>query len=93
MVAKADSKQLETIRDGDVQPRRLEQIGGCDCLFLQFEDELERILERRRRGRGVQYLVRWKGYGREDDEWLPGAECADLEALDVFLHENALPEE
>ena len=35
------------------------------------EHVIERILDKRRQGRGWQYLVRWKGYGPGDDEWLP----------------------
>ncbi|PSR72503.1 hypothetical protein PHLCEN_2v11626 [Hermanssonia centrifuga] len=52
---------------------------------------VERILDRRRRGRGWQYLVHWKGFGPEHDEWLPGSRVDKLEALDTFLRENALP--
>ena len=35
------------------------------------EHVIERIIDERKRGRGVQYLVQWKGYGPGDDEWLP----------------------
>ncbi|PSR79777.1 hypothetical protein PHLCEN_2v6895 [Hermanssonia centrifuga] len=52
---------------------------------------VERILDRRRRGRGWQYLVHWKGFGPEHDEWLPGSRVDNLQALDVYLRENALP--
>jgi len=39
---------------------------------------VEQILNSRRRGKGIQFLVRWQGYGPEDDTWetlsnLPGA--------------------
>ncbi|KAJ3480303.1 hypothetical protein NLI96_g8442 [Meripilus lineatus] len=49
------------------------------------EWEVECILDRRRRGAGYQYLVRWKGWGPDADSWLPGKEVAELEALDMFL--------
>jgi hypothetical protein len=40
------------------------------------------ILDCHPRGRGSQFLVRWKGYGHEDDEWLAGRLLEDCEALD-----------
>ncbi|PIL28861.1 hypothetical protein GSI_08907 [Ganoderma sinense ZZ0214-1] len=57
----------------------------------QEEWLVESILDRRRRGRGFQYLVRWAGYGPEADLWLPGKEVEDLEALDRFEAENPNP--
>ncbi|RXW17191.1 hypothetical protein EST38_g8660 [Candolleomyces aberdarensis] len=45
---------------------------------------IDRIIDSRRRGRGWRYLVRWRGYGPEDDEWLPGKELEDCEALDIW---------
>lgn len=60
----------------------------------QDEWEIERLLQKRRirRGRGwsVQYLVRWKDCGPEDDMWLAEAEllrnAADL--VEAFSREN-----
>ncbi|PIL33966.1 hypothetical protein GSI_03674 [Ganoderma sinense ZZ0214-1] len=54
----------------------------------QEEWLIESILDRCRRGRSFQYLVRWAGYGPEADLWLPGKEVEDLEALDRFEAEN-----
>jgi hypothetical protein len=48
------------------------------------EHEIERIIDSRPRGRGYQFLVRWKGYGPEDDEWLAARLLEDCEALDVW---------
>ena len=33
------------------------------------EYEVEEILDSRRRGAGVQYRVKWKGYGLEEASW------------------------
>jgi hypothetical protein len=38
----------------------------------------------------MQYLVRWRGYGPEDDRWLPGWELDDCEALDLWLAQKEL---
>jgi hypothetical protein len=42
---------------------------------------IEKILDKRPRGRGHQYLVRWLAYGPEHDLWLPQSELIDTEAL------------
>jgi hypothetical protein len=49
---------------------------------------IDKIVDARRRGRGVQYLVRYDGYGREHDEWRPGSEMEETDALDVWEAEN-----
>ena len=49
------------------------------------EHVIERIIDERRQGRGMQYLVRWKGYGPGDDEWLPRREVEETIALDEWL--------
>ena len=51
----------------------------------QEEHVIERILDERRRGRGWQFLVRWKGYGPGDDEWLPRRDLEETVALDEWL--------
>ena len=52
------------------------------------EWRVEKIVDVRKQGKGYQYLVRYVGYGPEDDRWLPGAEVQDLEALEKWLEEN-----
>lgn len=48
------------------------------------EWEIEHILDRRPRGRGFQYLVRWRGYGPQTDVWLAGSEVEGSDALQEF---------
>jgi ''chromo'' (CHRromatin Organisation MOdifier) domain. len=49
------------------------------------EYTIEKIIDERRHGRGFQYLVRWVGYGPEEDCWLPRQELEDCQALDGWL--------
>src|SRR6202041_2078405 len=37
------------------------------------EYEVEEILEEKKRGKGSSYLVKWKGYGHEENTWEPKA--------------------
>jgi hypothetical protein len=47
---------------------------------------IDRIIDERTHGRGCQYLVRWRGWGPEEDRRLPGHELTDTEALDNWLY-------
>ena len=49
------------------------------------EYAIEKIIDKRRHGRGYQYLVCWAGHGPEEDHWLPRCELEECEALDVWL--------
>lgn len=46
---------------------------------------VERILDEKRGRRGKEFLVRYRGYGAEEDRWLPLRDVDELEALDVWL--------
>lgn len=49
------------------------------------EFEVEEILDKRRRGRGVQYLVKWKGYPDYEASWEPLRNLTNaLEAIEEF---------
>jgi hypothetical protein len=43
---------------------------------------INKIVDACRHGRGVQYLVRYEGYGKEHNKWRPGSEMADTDTLD-----------
>ena len=68
--------------------RALEEPGPLVTTEGEREWFVEQVLDRRRRGRGYQYLVRWRGYGPEQDTWLPGRDVANLEALEVWARDN-----
>lgn len=69
--------------DADLFPQRTHpQPGPVVTQDGIAEWEIDRIIDERPRGRGKQYLVRWKDYGRDSDSWLPGRELEECEALD-----------
>ena len=61
------------------QPGPVVMEDGCE------EWLINQILDECVCGRGCQYLVRWQGWGAEEDRWLPGCELEDTEALDDWL--------
>ena len=49
--------------------------------------EVEEILDSRKVGRGVQYLVKWEGYGQNENSWEPSRNVDEAtEALEEFHH-------
>ena len=68
--------------------RELSRDGPVLLANGQEEHVIERILDERRHGRGWQYLVRWKGYGPGDDEWMPRREIEETIALDEWLRKK-----
>lgn len=50
----------------------------------QVETFIEKIVDEKKIGRGKRYLVRWLGFGADEDEWLPRRDLEDCEALDAW---------
>ena len=51
------------------------------------EYNVEEVLAARKRGRGVQYLVKWEDYGHEENTWEPHRNLENAqEALVDFYH-------
>jgi len=49
------------------------------------EQYIDKILDMRHCEQGYQYLVHWRGFRQEHNEWLPGSELEDCEVLNIWL--------
>eukprot|EP00762_Andalucia_godoyi_P006148 ANDGO_01702.mRNA.1 hypothetical protein ABB37_10147 len=61
------------------------EISGVDNDTYEVEKIVDHRVPASKKKRDYTFQVRWKGYGQEDDSWLPFEEVKDLEALDVYL--------
>ena len=68
----------ELFPDHALHPPDPVTINGCEEFFI------EKIVDQRHRGQGLQYQVRWQGEGLEGNKWLPARELEDCEALDKW---------
>ena len=47
---------------------------------------MEKIIDHKSTGHSTfKYLIRWTGYGPEDDIWISARDLKDNKALDVYL--------
>ena len=53
------------------------------------EHEIEQILDSRRSRNTIKYLVSWKGFPREENEWIPTKDLVNTtEVIKVFYKQN-----
>lgn len=75
--------------DENYPDRAFEEPGPVLTEDGQLEHVIDRIIDQRRRGRGMQYLVHWRGYPDSHDEWIAGSLLQDNAALDVWEQEHS----
>ena len=52
---------------------------------------VEKIIDHKSLGHGnYKFLVRWAGFGPQDDLWIAGRDLEDIEALDIYLVSHVL---
>ena len=57
------------IRNSPYSPNQAKPLP--EIIDSKEEYEVEKILDKRTKYRHAEYLVKWKGYGNEDNMWLP----------------------
>ena len=63
-----------------------------DMIDGQEEQEIEAILDERRKGRGrkLQYLIKWKGFPSSENEWVAKEDMHADELINQFHHTSRL---
>lgn len=71
--------------DSDLFPSR--ELERPPAILENGEEEwfVERIIDERRGRSGLEYLVRFRGYGADEDRWMRRVEVDELQALDEWL--------
>ncbi|KAF7771107.1 hypothetical protein Agabi119p4_7081 [Agaricus bisporus var. burnettii] len=70
---------LTKVRDPEFDSQKKPTPPPPDIINEEEEYEVEEIRGHRRKGRGIQFLVHWKGYGNEDDSWIPRSSLENAE--------------
>lgn len=77
-------KETDTHGPNDMNP-------SPDLIDREEEYEVEAIISHRKRGKGLEYLVTWKGYSLVDNTWEPQKNLKEAqEILDAFKQQHSL---
>ena len=53
------------------------------------EWEVQEIVDKQWHGHRLQYLVHWKGWGAEDEHWIPSSKLVECSILNTWLKHSA----
>jgi hypothetical protein len=89
--------QLESTSDPAIDPFARARLDKLDLVFVDGDTEthkswkLEKVLDKKVSPTGiVRYLVKWKGYGSEENQWISLKNMGD--ALDLIAdYEKSAP--
>ena len=65
-------------------------VGPPEPVFVDGEEEfeVEAVLDCRRRRNQVQYLIKWRGYGPENNSWEPGGNIHAQRLVQAFKNSH-----
>ena len=92
-----DSNGAYTLQDmtGEVLPTKVASKHLKKVRNPQLPDsevfEVEEILKHKGRGDSRRYFVSWKGYGPEENSWIPVSNFNTMEIIDEYHKSNAAP--
>ena len=86
------TSEIKPFKDNDNELFPNRALHPPDPITINGREEffIDKIVDQRRRGRGLQYRVRWQGEGPEGDKWFPARELEDCEALDKWQNHQGV---
>jgi len=59
----------------------MEPVPSLTIINEEKEYKVEEVWKHRKQGKGMQYLVHWKGYGNKHDQWITESELPHVKGM------------